>query len=71
MAVRAYFGHHCLNMKLPMPSILMPDGISDRLPAIQGRLGAYGIARRVYRPGTWPTGRMALNDSVPRAWRNG
>ncbi|VVE31432.1 hypothetical protein [Pandoraea soli] len=54
-----------------MRLILVPDGISDLLPAIQGRLSAYGIASLVYRPGTWPRGCMVLNHSVPRAWRNG
>lgn len=49
---------------------LSPDGISDLLPAIQGRLRAYGIVSTIYSPGTWPTGCVVLNYSVRRAWRN-
>ncbi|QHE94516.1 hypothetical protein [Pandoraea fibrosis] len=49
---------------------LAPDGISDLLPAIQGRLRAYGIVSTIYSPGTWPTGCVVLNYTVRRAWRN-
>ena len=49
---------------------LSPDGISDLLPAIQGRLRAYGIISTIYSPGTWPTGCVVLNYTVRRAWRN-
>ncbi|VVE88973.1 hypothetical protein [Pandoraea bronchicola] len=49
---------------------LSPDGISDLLPAIQGRLRAYGIASMIYSPGTSPTGCVVLNYTVRRAWRN-
>ncbi|WP_374623521.1 hypothetical protein [Pandoraea sp.] len=49
---------------------LAPDGISDLLPAIQGRLRAYGIMSAIYSPGTSPTGCLVLNYSVRRAWRN-
>jgi len=46
------------------------DGVSDLLPAIQGRLRAYGIVSTIYSPGTWPTGCVVLNYTVRRAWRN-
>ncbi|AVF38753.1 hypothetical protein [Pandoraea apista] len=49
---------------------LAPDGISDLLPAIQGRLRAYGIVSMIYSPGTSPTGCVVLNYAVRRAWRN-
>ncbi|VVD84202.1 hypothetical protein PCO31111_01282 [Pandoraea communis] len=49
---------------------LAPDGISDLLPAIQGRLRAYGIVSTIYSPGTWPAGCVVLNYSVRRAWRH-
>ncbi|WP_287497123.1 hypothetical protein [Pandoraea sp. CB10b_02] len=49
---------------------LAPDGISDLLPAIQGRLRAYGIVSTIYSPGTWPAGCIVLNYQVRRAWRN-
>ncbi|WP_322881069.1 hypothetical protein [Pandoraea sputorum] len=49
---------------------LAQDGISDLLPAIQGRLRAYGIISTIYSPGTWPTGCVVLNYTVRRAWRN-
>ncbi|MCI3206984.1 MULTISPECIES: hypothetical protein [Pandoraea] len=54
------------NMCIELPS----DGISDLLPAIQGRLRAYGIVSTIYSPGTWPTGCVVLNYNVRRAWRN-
>ncbi|WP_281718084.1 hypothetical protein [Pandoraea apista] len=54
------------NMCIELPQ----DGISDLLPAIQGRLRAYGIVSTIYSPGTWPTGCVVLNYSVRRAWRN-
>ncbi|AKM30478.1 hypothetical protein AB870_10740 [Pandoraea faecigallinarum] len=49
---------------------LSADGISDLLPAIQGRLRAYGIVSTIYSPGTSPTGCVVLNYTVRRAWRN-
>ncbi|AJC20401.1 hypothetical protein [Pandoraea pulmonicola] len=49
---------------------LAPDGVSDLLPAIQGRLRAYGIVSTIYSPGTWPAGCVVLNYQVRRAWRN-